>query len=54
MKTYTLFQEYVWLVNTIHRYGRLTLEEINKRWVDTDMSEGIPSNNHKWRLEIPR
>ena len=42
MKSYALFQEYIWLVNTIHHFGRLTLEEINRRWLDTEMSEGIP------------
>ena len=42
MKTYTLFQEYIWLVDTIHRAGRLTLEEINQRWLRTEMSEGVP------------
>ena len=42
MKTYALFQQYIWLVDTIHRAGRLTLDEINRRWLDTEMSEGIP------------
>jgi hypothetical protein len=42
MKTYNLFKEYTWLVNTLHRFGRLTLEEINRRWLDTEMSEGVP------------
>ena len=42
MKTYNLFKEYTWLVNTLHRFGRLTLEEINQRWVKTEMSEGLP------------
>ena len=41
MKSYALFQEYIWLVNTIHKAGRLTLEEINQRWLRTEMSEGI-------------
>lgn len=41
MKAYTLFQQYIWLVNTIHRFGKLTLEEINRRWLDTEMSEGV-------------
>ncbi len=41
MKAYALFQEYIWLVNTIHKAGRLTLEEINRRWLRTEMSEGI-------------
>ena len=42
MKNAVLFKEYIWLVNTLHRFGRLTLEEINQRWLDTEMSEGIP------------
>lgn len=42
MKTYTLFQEYTWLVNTLHRHGRLTLDEINQKWLRTEMSEGVP------------
>ena len=41
MKTYALFQEYIWLVNTIHQAGRLTLDEINQRWLRTEMSEGV-------------
>ena len=43
MKTYALFQQYIWLVNTIHKAENgITLEEINQRWLDTDASEGIP------------
>lgn len=42
MKAYALFQEYIWLVNTIHRFGRLTLEEINQHWLGTELSEGVP------------
>lgn len=42
MKSYALFQEYIWLVSTLHRFGRLTLEEINQRWLDTEISEGLP------------
>ena len=42
MKSYALFQQYIWLVNTIHRYRRLTLEEINRHWIETEMSEGLP------------
>ena len=42
MKSYALFQQYIWLVNTIHKYKRLTLDEINQYWLETDMSEGLP------------
>ena len=41
MKSYALFQQYIWLVNTIHKYKRLTLDEINRYWLETDMSEGL-------------
>ena len=41
MKSYALFQQYIWLVNTIHRYKKLTLDEINQHWLDTEMSEGV-------------
>ena len=52
MKSYALFQEYIWLVNTICRAGKISLEEINGKWVETDMSEGLPMvrstfNRHK-------
>ncbi len=56
MKTYTLFQEYIWLVNTIHRAGRISFEEINRKWRETGMSEGISLarstfNRHKDAIE---
>lgn len=52
MKTYALFQQYIWLVNTIYRAKRITLEDINRKWVDNYMSEGLPMvrstfNRHK-------
>lgn len=41
MTTYILFREYIWLVNTIHHARNITLEEINQKWVQTEMSGGI-------------
>ena len=41
MTTYTKFKEYIWLVNTIYKARRITLAEINERWLKTDMSEGV-------------
>lgn len=41
MTTYILFREYIWLVNTIHHAHNITLEEINQKWVQTEMSGGI-------------
>ena len=49
MKASSLFKEYVWLVNTIRRAGRITLREINERWLRTEMSEGIPYSRTTFR-----
>lgn len=35
------FREYVWLVNTIHKAGKISFAEINERWLETYMSEGV-------------
>lgn len=56
MKSYALFQQYIWLVNTIHSAKKITLDEINKKWVNTWMSEGLPMvrstfNRHKDAIE---
>ena len=40
-----LLNKYVWLVETIHKAKKISLEEINRRWLESDFSEG---------LEIPR
>ena len=41
MKTPVKFKEYIWLVNTIHQARRITLAEINERWIETEMSGGV-------------
>ena len=41
MTTPVLFKEYIWLVNTIHQARNITLEEINQKWVLTEMSGGV-------------
>ena len=37
----SLFREYIWLVNTIKRAGRITFAEIQKKWLETELSEGV-------------
>ena len=49
MKASILFKQYVWLVDTIRRAGRITLREINERWLRTEMSEGIPYSRTTFR-----
>ncbi len=51
-----LFNRYIWLVDTIYRAGKITFEEINERWLRTDMSGGeeIPLrtfHNHRKAIE---
>lgn len=41
MKLPAKFKEYIWLVNTIRRAHRITLAEINEKWIETDMSGGV-------------
>ena len=55
MDTYTKFKEYIWLVNTIYQARSITLAEINEKWLQTEMSEGIPLSRttfHRHRIAI--
>ena len=49
-----LLNKYVWLVETIYNAKYITFEEINRRWLDDDISEGleIPKRTfHTWLNE---
>ena len=37
-----MINRYVWLVDTISRYGRITLKDLNKAWLRSEISEGKP------------
>jgi hypothetical protein len=42
-------------VETIYKAKKISFEEINRRWLDNDMSEGkeLPKRTfHKWRIQI--
>ena len=46
-----LFSRYIWLVDLIYRSKKITFDDINKRWMCTDMSEGKPlplRTFHNW------
>lgn len=56
MNPSSIFKEYIWLVNTIYRAGRISLREISQLWQQTDMSGGLPLsrssfNRHKAAIE---
>lgn len=51
-----LFRRYIWLIDTIYRAGKITLEEINAKWLRNEMSEGekLPRrtfHNHRAAIE---
>ena len=56
MKASSLFKQYVWLVDTIRRCKRITLADLNQRWLHTELSEGRPLsrttfNRHRSEVE---
>lgn len=50
-----LLNKYVWLVETIYKNKYISFEEINEKWLDDDLSEGIaiPKRTfNTWRNEV--
>ena len=50
-----LLNKYVWLVETIYKAKKISFEEINRRWLDSDISDGETLSIrtfHKWRVAI--
>lgn len=46
-----LLNKYAWLVETIYNSNGITLNEIREKWLENDMSEGVPLARrtfHKW------
>lgn len=57
MKTPDKFREYVWLVETIRKARRITFAEIQGKWLESELSEGLKLsrttfNRHKDAIEI--
>jgi hypothetical protein len=51
-----LFNRYIWLIDTIHRSGKITFEDLNTKWLQNPMSGGdkIPPrtfHNHRTAIE---
>lgn len=44
MKPSVIFKQYIWIINTIYRSKSITLQELNERWMQTNMSGGLPMN----------
>lgn len=55
MNTGQQFKHYVWIVNTLRKYKKLTLRELNDRWITDEVAEGNPlprSSFNKYRDAI--
>ena len=42
MRIPILFKQYIWLIETISRAGKITLAELSEKWQDREESEGMP------------
>ena len=42
MKSAKIFRQYIWIINTLRAYKRLTLEELSQKWQDDGMTDGNP------------
>lgn len=51
----SLLNKYIWLVETIYHAKRITFEELNERWLNDEISEGVElalRTFHKWRIAV--
>lgn len=56
MRHKDLFKTYIWLIETIHRFGSLTLSDIRELWLNSSISDGVPLsrttfNRHRDEIE---
>ena len=42
MRNTDTFRQYIWLVNTIERHGKISLEKLSKLWIDYDLYDKRP------------
>ena len=42
MKPAQIFHQYIWIINTLKAYRKLTLEELNQKWQDDGVADGNP------------
>lgn len=56
MKASEIFKQYIWLTDTIYRSRGISFQELNERWIRTEMSGGLPMsrttfNRHREAIE---
>ena len=42
MKPAQIFHQYIWIINTLRAYHKMTFEELNQKWQDDDVADGSP------------
>ena len=42
MKPAQIFQQYIWIINTLRAYRQQTFEELNQKWQDDQVADGNP------------
>ena len=42
MKPAQIFNQYIWIINTLRAYRKLTLEQLNQKWQDDGVADGNP------------
>ena len=42
MKPAHIFQHYIWIINTLSLHGRMTFEELKRKWVHDGVADGNP------------
>ena len=42
MKPAQIFHQYIWIINTLRAYRKMTFEELNQKWIDDDVADGNP------------
>ena len=42
MKPAQIFHQYIWIINTLRSYNGLTINELNRKWIDDGVADGNP------------
>ena len=52
MKPAQIFRQYIWIINTLRSRGRLTFEELSRKWQDEGVADGNPLLRHSSGIEV--
>ena len=45
MKPALIFNQYIWIINTFKTYGKLTLAQLDQKWREAKVAEGMMSRD---------